>query len=427
MAGDVFMDTLHYNEMKKEYEAVKGSLDGSMKIYVFGHCEATEKLIDLLVNDGCHVCGIMDNNNQKYGLDYRNVPIISPNQFIKETGKNDSQSTVLIAARAYESMVRQLRRLGYDGSIHKMVNYNSFADYSLSDRTVQRMSEREKRGETKLMKLHRKYKGDLLILCPFSALGDITFVMSYLPFFLFNKGIADKHNTIYPMTGYRVCVIGKACGEVVKMYNRTGAEIISQNDMDEIIQAAVYTRDKNVFIAHQDRPYFVNLHRALYVKCIPLEQIYREGVFGLSNKCKPWQPYYFVPASAEIKVHSVILSPYAKSVQELPGHIWRDIIENFRSEGYTLYTNAVGDEATLPGTIRLSVPIGELPATAEKAGTFIGIRSGLCDVLRYTKCRKIALYPDYFYSDTRWKAIEMYHIPEFEEYIVDEDFQWQKK
>lgn len=281
------MDTSHYNEMKKEYQEQKDSLAGFM-IYVFGQCEASEKLIDLLENDKYHALGIIDNNSRKYGLDYKGIPVISPNQFIRENNTNGGLSVVLIASRAYESMASQLRRLGYDGMIRKMVNYNTFADYSLSVNTIQKMTERKNHGEEKLKYLHEKYKNDLLILCPFPALGDITFVMSYLPYYLSQKRHIVKESKEYPVKGYRICVVGKACGEVVKIYNGTGADVLAQNDMDEIIQAAVYTNDKNAFIPHQDRPYFVNLHRALYEKCIPLEQIYRDGIFGLSVKCLPW-------------------------------------------------------------------------------------------------------------------------------------------
>ena len=36
--------------------------------------------------------------------------------------------------------------------------------------------------------------------------------------------------------------------------------------------------------------------------------------------------------------------------------------------------------------------------------------------------RKIALYPDYNYSDTKWKVIEMYSIDGFENIEVNNEF-----
>ena len=54
------------------------------------------------------------------------------------------------------------------------------------------------------------------------------------------------------------------------------------------------------------------------------------------------------------------------------------------------------------------------------------IRSGLCDVIREASCQKIALYPDYYYCDTKWKAIDMYRLESWENIVVEEGFQWKK-
>ena len=70
--------------------------------------------------------------------------------------------------------------------------------------------------------------------------------------------------------------------------------------------------------------------------------------------------------------------------------------------------------------------ISEIQSVAERAGIFIGIRSGLCDVLREAACRKVALYPDYFYCDTQWKAIEMYALEGWENIVVKEGFRWKE-
>ena len=85
-----------------------------------------------------------------------------------------------------------------------------------------------------------------------------------------------------------------------------------------------------------------------------------------------------------------------------------------------------GDEKPLSGTQPISPAISEIQSLVERAGTFIGIRSGLCDVLREASCRKTALYPDYNYCDTRWKAIDMYRIEGWENIVVGEEFEWKE-
>ena len=69
----------------------------------------------------------------------------------------------------------------------------------------------------------------------------------------------------------------------------------------------------------------------------------------------------------------------------------------------------------------LSPIIAEMRSAVEQAGLFIGIRSGMCDVIKTAQCRKIALYPDYFYCDTKWKSIDMYAIDEFENIVVKDN------
>lgn len=104
--------------------------------------------------------------------------------------------------------------------------------------------------------------------------------------------------------------------------------------------------------------------------------------------------------------------------------IWKQMVEDFRSKGYDCYTNVAGNEEALPGTISISPSISQIRSAAEWAGTFIGLRSGLCDVIREASCRKIAMYPDYQYCDTKWKAIDMYWLEGWKNIVIREGFQW---
>lgn len=411
------MDKAHYEEMCKNLEEMlqTGAL-ANRKIYLFGHCNATEALTDILLEKGITVGAILDNNEKKHGKSYHGIVIETPWVILSEASEN---SVVCIAARAYEAMVGQLRSMGYTGQIHKMVEYDSFAEYSLSADTRELKRERLKRGLVLHKELSEKFPGYMKILCPFEALGDICFVMSYLPHFL------SAHDIGHCV----VSVIGSTCAQVVRLFGHYLVEIFSQKEMDEIIQAVLYTEDKNAFIAHQDRPYVVNLHKALSIRCIPLEQIYCCGVFGLPRETKPYHPTYWKTFKDLDKIQkgkAVILSPYAKSVTELPAGLWNQIVEYYTEQGYQCITNVVGDEKPLTGTLPVSLEIAEIQSLAEYAGTFIGIRSGLCDVLRYADCCKIALYPDYNYCDTDWKAIDMYALEGWENLVVKDDFVWKK-
>lgn len=386
------------------------------RIYVFGHCSATEQLIDTLLDKGYKVVAILDNSEHKQGKEYRGIYVCYPSAISEE---KDENVIVLIASRFYEEMREQLRNIGFRGAVYKAADYNTYAEYSLTEDTIQRKKERVEYGKKVIGELEGKYPGCFRIFCPFVALGDVYFCMSYLPCFMEKRGIEKVV----------ICVASEACKKVVTLFGQKHIEVLQQYELDAAIQATLYTKDIHAFIAHQDRPYVVNLHNVLYKKLIPLEQMYICGVFGLPAESKGdvprcWRPYERLDELLPGK--TVILSPYAKSVVALPDSVWEDIVEYYRKQGYVVYTNVAGEEKPLKGTKGISPDITQMKSLVEQAGTFIGIRSGLCDVLKTAKCKKIALYPDYYYCDTNWKVIDMYRIGEFENIEVGEGFSWKK-
>lgn len=409
------MERQHHGEMVIKLEELmsKGKLQ-NRNIYLFGHCNATEELLELLRQRGLSAAAVLDNNEAKWGNFCKGVEIVSPRSRVWE---GDETAVFCIVSRAFPAMCEQLSRLGFKGTIYKLVDYNTYSEYSLTADVMERKLERVRRGIAAKNSLERKYPGVFLVLCPFSALGDIFFTMSYLPRFL---AVRHIENCV-------LCVPGNACKQVAELFGTYPVEVYAQKDLDELIQACIYMADGNSYIAHQDRPYVVNLHKALYIKCIPLETIYKCGVFGLPQEtvpCRPtrWEDYpdldSIVPGKA------VIFAPYAKSVTTFDEAFWQPIVSDFHERGYQCFTNVAEGEKPLEGTVGISPRIAQMQSVAQRAGTFIGIRSGLCDVIRYARCRKIALYPDYNYSDTRWKAIDMYVIDGWENIAVGDDFVW---
>lgn len=404
------MDRQHYDEMveKLNWLENQGLLAGR-QIYLFGYCNATEELVGLLHERAYTISAILDNNLSKQGTCYEGIEVCAPKAVLCSA---PDHVIVCIAARAYAAMERQLREMGYAGLVEKMVDYNSYAEYSLTDETICTKRARVDRGVEQINAYKRKYSGCFRIYCPFSALGDVYYMMSYLPYFLEQKRAS----------GYVIFIVGGACAQVARMFGAGQIEILTQREMDEQIQAVLYTGDSSAFIAHHDRPYVQTVYRALYIKKLTLEELYRCGVFGLQENSVPYKPNYLEPYPQSDRIprgRSVILSPYAKSVTNISGSYWRQVIAYFRNQGYELYTNVAGDEEPLEGTLRLAVPLSQIQSVVERAGVFVGLRSGLCDVLKWADCKKIALYPDVYYSDTRWKMEEVYHLDGWENVVVE--------
>ncbi len=417
------MEKKQYLEMVESLTSLMSEIDLAKKhIFLFGHCNASLELIDLLEAKGLQASAILDNSDEKQGREYRGVEVVYPKQINELSGDNPKEdSIVLIASRFYESMHKQLRELGYEGPVRKVIDYNTYADYSLSDETINRMQLREQAGERLTKDLEEKYPGYFKVFFPFNALGDVYLAMSYWPHFAQKRSIGK---TVF-------CVPAPVLADVVHLFGNYPVEIYEQKLLDSMIQAAIYTQDKDSYIAHHDRPYVINLHRALYVKKIPMELIYRCGVFGLERDTEPVLPKGGTERFSDLdsipKGKSVIFSPYAKSVTAIDDKVWKNAIAFYAENGFKCYTNVVGDEKPLDGTEPISPTIAQLRSVIEQAGTFVGIRSGLCDVIRNANAKKIALYPDYNYCDTQWKAIDIYWIDQFDYNILaTEEIEWEK-
>lgn len=403
------MEPQYLKEMQENILALEesGAFRGE-DVFLFGHCHATEVMADFLLSRNHSVKAILDNNVAKHGKAYKGIQIVPPQSVLQST-----EARVCISVRFYEVMKAQLRRLGFQGEIHKVIDYNTYSEYSLSDATLEKKMSRIQSGREIVNQIRNRHGDKFRIFCPFAALGDIYIMMSYLPAFLKKRNVSQ-------------CVILVSSGilkEVVNLFGKYLVEVLPQKSLDAAIQAELYMQDDHSFIAHQDRPYVINLHLALYLKLIPLRKIYCAGIFGLPvttamSLPSRWQDFH----DKRIKEHqSVILSPYAKSVIMLPMELWEMMAQRCAERGLRVFTNVNGEERPVHGTEPICPKLAEMKSAVEIAGVFVGLRSGLCDLIVTAKATKIALYPDYNYSDTQWKAIDMYYLPEFTENIVVEN------
>ena len=396
------MERQHKSEMVRVLDAkIKARSFDGRAVLLFGHCNATEEMVDYLLAHEVAPVAILDNSVSKRGLAYCEIPIICPEIIRDYTALN---SVILIATRFYADMSAQCRRLGYDGEIVQVVEYNSFAEYSLLEDTVKRKIERMERGRVTLEKLRRQYAIQHLVVCPNNALGDVYWAMSFLSAYRKKNNIGDVV----------VIVIGNACKHVAELFGIINIVAIESKEMDEFVQAVIYTREDNCIIAHHDRPYTDNIIKWLDKHFLSFIDYYKCAVFGLAKDTESALPHVFLPFKNEAKIlkgKSVILSPYAKSIVELPLEYWERIVAEYISGGYSVYTNVIGDEQPIKGTAPLTIPISQMVSAVEYAGSFVGIRSGLCDVITTANCHKIVVFPDCFYSTTPYRVAEIFALP----------------
>lgn len=129
---------------------------------------------------------------------------------------------------------------------------------------------------------------------------------------------------------------------------------------------------------------------------------------GIPYEEEPWTqpefPYDPVEVNEIFRTHGltpgkiVLLAPYAgkQNMWGIPMEFYSKLAVQLQVAGYTVYTNSSNPkkEPPVPGTFPLLVPYHLARPFCEQAGYFIGLRSGLCDIISAAKLRaKIVLHP----------------------------------
>lgn len=131
-------------------------------------------------------------------------------------------------------------------------------------------------------------------------------------------------------------------------------------------------------------------------------EMFRRFVFGLDRSIQPQHPE-FQDKSQEIEVlieqsgmkekRSVLLSPYAVTLSDMPNTFWEELAERLKAKGYAVYTNIGSEEEkAIDGTYPVFFPLDMAPQLVSWMGGFVGIRSGLCDIISGADARKVILY-----------------------------------
>ncbi|MGH2884212.1 MAG: hypothetical protein ACRDPA_16230 [Solirubrobacteraceae bacterium] len=376
-------------------------------IYAFGHTAATEEMRRRLGRYDIALTGILDSNRAKQGGSLHGVPVVPPSAVADVR----VPSVVLIASRFHSEMRQQLLNLRYAGEIIRV---------GIASIEPDRASGRDPdRGARLLGQLRIAHPDRHLVVCPFGALGDVYWALAYLPAF------AAAHRL--PPTV--VVVVGEGCRQVAGLFGHEDLYSLTQVEMDDLVAAVVAAAPPDATIAHHDRPYGDGAPvRALDDRFVAFTDIYRDLVYRLSPQAAQHAPNRAARGPArqadrswvsEIpRGRAVLMAPHAKSVVPVPWSFWEHTAEAHVSQGDVVATVVHGDEDPVPGTLALEIPIPELLDAVEHAGTFVSLRSGLCDVVHTARARKVHVFPDAHYSTTPYKVADFFALGGWESVVL---------
>ena len=159
------------------------------------------------------------------------------------------------------------------------------------------------------------------------------------------------------------------------------------------------------------------------------QQIYAKFLFHLGNQYKMNFPS-INKTDSHINFEqwkqgkTVILSPYANTVGELPMLFWDRLVIALRENNYDVYTNVVGMQKALNGTKSMEIPLESIGTYLKNAGYFIALRNGLCDVAGQADCKKIIIFRNrrqIYNSELEFNDLRVDGVAKNIEYLVYED------
>ncbi|MCL2698894.1 MAG: hypothetical protein FWE68_01130 [Defluviitaleaceae bacterium] len=388
-----------------------GALNGKYAV-IFGVNHPGDFIIRRLRDRGVYTSVVIDNNPANHGILFEGVPVTSPEDALSPFNEN---AAVLICSRYYPEMRRQLENMGYksDAHIFKILDMGTEADFSLDEELFGKKAESAVRGAVLADKILKEHNAERLLICPVKAHGDVYMACAFLREYLAKSAGG----------AYVLAVIGKSCADVAELFGVKNIYNATQEEIDALTAAYRMLSDESVL--HITQPFWNYsgfISRLDCYKGLNYQDYYKYWVFGLDEAAAPDVPAaecnegYIRELFRENNLQkgkTVILSPYANSMPGIPSELFEKLAERLKSKGYSVATNAAGDEKPVPGTVSLGFPVKELIPVAEYAGAFAGLRSGLFDVLISASCKKVILYPQK--AAAHGTVSELYSVNHFDE------------
>lgn len=279
-----------------------------------------------------------------------------------------------------------------------------------------------------IKKRYKINKNDYFILCSMPSITYTFYACTYLKEFLQyyggNKAIIGVTRSSHKL--------------VTEMFPEEVREtVIINEDMALCIEKAMglIKFEYRVALASPFGPDFNTAANILGYKDYNLKDIYKSCVYRIDPKTKENLPKFKHDSNKIEELNKiykpngeklVLLIPYADLTPNLSEDFWDRVVEALSNKGYSVCTGVFSDlENPIKGTQSVFLRLSEIPDVSEVFDNIICSRSGLSDLLVYTKANVTIVYPNY-----KMKRGNVYSIFGFydsnitcnlQEIIIDED------
>lgn len=367
------------------------------KIVLFGCENRFAKLYQQLKKEGVYSFAFWRDDNVSSAETYQGTPVIT----LKEL--KELENVLLVAFEDQQEVLKNLKLEGADHEIIVLPN----------EKTMDVLNGKEKINYLiKKIKVYQdSYKTYKTLLNKYNAKqilvfsgqsGDLFNALTYLKEYVRAANLEND---------YVLTVVGVPCYKVAKMFEITNVEKIDALATKKLIKLYELCDDINIIPIHSSEAHVKN---TVYTKLIRRENItlgkmYKYQAFKLNEVTKPQLPVYIRNSTYVEELfdrgkypenRTVLVSPYANSYMDDDLlKEWEILCDWLSQQGYRVLTNSAGEcEPPIKGTEAIWIPLEYITDFVERGGWFIGIRSGLCDIISGAKCKKIIFYKEDLYG-----------------------------
>jgi len=380
-----------------------GQLVGK-RIVLFGASGFSKDIQNSLQEHGFSATAVVDNDSRKTGIRCLGMTVQRPEDTLLPF---DDKTIILFYSPGFwREIAHQLKQMGYRRERHICVMNDKINDSFLN---FSRMTAYKVRG---LFWYRRIIKGHLpnctIFVAPYTGTGDI-----YLTGLFFNEYI--RRNNI---ADYVFAVVSGACRKVAEMFDIKNVIVLPHQISDDIISLERSTGKKLNIVTLNDGWLGDPLQWLRGFKGLHFEKMFRYFVFGfgddIAHELPPRKVYSdeideLFKKYGLVKGETVVLSPYSNTLFDLPDDALEAIVAHCKGLNLTVCTNCAGTEKPVAGTPAVFFPLNQAIAFMDAAGYFVGVRSGLCDIISSSTCKKIILYEKegLFYQSSQFEYFSL--------------------
>jgi len=377
-----------------EMELIKllesGKITKKDKIILFSVTKTTQYILERLKE--YEVIAVLDNNKSLSGTQIDGIPIYNPAEFLQ--GSFHSEYKIIVPTRSYQYICEQLHYYGYELGKQVFVTYQE--PFRLdNNRELDTYISKVTEGEKRYMEIREKYPNTRIYVCPYPGTGDLYLVGMYLKDRL-------KYDEIENCV---IVVTSGSCNRILSLFHLESElkETIVLKNREEAEQLLAYTRgigseNANTWILNNDGG-VIDLGYMSGCKGLDFNTLFQKVVFYADERrsCEKmcgqsadaiFETYYLK------KGKTILLSPYVNTINGVSRDVWIALAAKLKEKGYDVCTNVSNDtESAIEGTQGIFIPYAQIMDFLDKAGGFIGFRSGLCDIISSSNAKKVILYP----------------------------------